>query len=775
MARAADGLGVVVDQASAERGGGLIMLVGPPGGAGLPPSLIDYVSWQAPSWQESGICPLGWTVIPPLTDEGVYTLVLFCAPQVKLKSEYQEAQACSGCHYPSWWEKYVARVKLEVIRVLSPEEVPQAGDRADYAAYLSTRYVDRANQPVDDPEAVADKRALISITRTPLGVRIACGRDDWAVAAEASNAFEPSLVDFTLECSISQKSYGISQTDIVLARTANTKITGFQRYADQTNEIASFHQLSVWDEAVMRSAPERAGAPPTRRVTAVTTITQRAMLLTAIMESQGAIVQLAFSLLPVIGEALDIAELLSIALRRKDLQGDAAGNGQMALTAASLMTGPILEGPENARRIAKVAEKLMPVRFLDATGVVSLAIRREMADQVSPLQKAATKGLSNGEQTTLARAMETAASSRAYDAVDDLVETGVRASMERLAAATPVGAGSDLPPTLFADGMRAIHPSELAEDYARLSDEAVQALADGYKRGAADDFAFDLGAMARADADFWAQYAPAVDEAAVFGLLTPLGDDLVHPLLRQGFRDYKATGGKRNAIEWLAGQSGKSRYRRVLVDHLGSDANRVIARVMGRNVRRRGYRPTAQQIDDGVEAMEALEAKRAGALLDVLPYGDAADMQRGFGHLLERDHLLEGRFWRHYVDGAIDYEDFWCVFAPKNAYVRAELAKRGWAHFDYDHLSKTQAMKKLIPHGKEDVFTTDEIYMAHWLALVDVHADAATRLRAAERLDAVIVPMLEEMATSKGEDAFVKPAMAAAQMIATLAARRATL
>ena len=65
--------------------------------------------------------------------------------------------------------------------------------------------------------------------------------------------------------------------------------------------------------------------------------------------------------------------------------------------------------------------------------------------------------------------------------------------------------------------------------------------------------------------------------------------------------------------------------------------------------------------------------------------------------------------------------------------------------------------------------------MAHWLAIVDVHEDAATRARAWERLDAIVVPMLEEMATSKGEGAFVKPAMAAEQMIATLAARRATL
>ena len=769
MARAGDGLGVVVDDASPERGGGLIMLVGPVAGFDGTPSLIDFISWEAPSWQASGVCPLGWTVIPPLTAEGKYTLVLFCAPQVRLKSEYQSADACKGCHYPAWWEDYFGRVQIEIVRVLSPEEVPQIGERADYAAYLSTRYVDRANQAVADPAAAADPKALISITRTPLGVRLACGSDDWAVSVEAPDGFEPSLVDFSLRCSVSQKSYGISQADIVLARTENTRVTGFQLYADQVNEIGRFHQVSVWDEAVMRNAPERAGAPPLRRTTAVA-ITPRPMFLTAIMQNQGAIAQLAFSLLPVIGEALDIAELLSIALRRKDLQGEAAGNGQMALTAASLMTGPILEGPENARRIAKVAEALMPVRFLDATGYVSLSVTREMADQVSPLQRAATRQLSGGEQTTLARAIETAASTRAYAAADDVIEASIRANMDRLAA------GPGLPAPLVADTMRSIHPGELAEEFTQLSNEAARDLLDGYRRGAADDFAFDLGAMARADAAFWASYRSALDEAAVFRLLTLLGDDLVHPLLRAGFRDYKAGGGAKNAVAWLASQSGKSRYRKVLVESLGADANRIIAEVMGRTARRRGYRPTKAQLDDGVKAMEALEKSDPDALAKVLPYDDAADMQRGFGHLLERDHLLEGRFWRHFMERLpLHRNDFPCVFAPKNAYVRAELVKRGWAHFDYDHLSKTQAMKQLIPHGKEDAFTTAEIWMAHWLAIVDVHVDTAARAAAQTRFDAVVGYMVKAMAKSKREGKFVKPTQTPAQMIAILAARRATL
>ena len=36
-------------------------------------------------------------------------------------------------------------------------------------------------------------------------------------------------------------------------------------------------------------------------------------------------------------------------------------------------------------------------------------------------------------------------------------------------------------------------------------------------------------------------------------------------------------------------------------------------------------------------------------------------------------------------------------------------------------------MRQLIPHGAEDAFTTDEIWMAHYLALVDVHVDAEVR------------------------------------------------
>ena len=160
MARAGDGLDVVVDTASPEKSGGLISLLGPVAGSDGTRGLIDFMSWEAPSWQASGVRPLGWTVIPPLTADGKYTLVLFCAPQVRLTPEHQSADACSGCHYPAWWQHYIDRMQVEIIRVLSPEEVPQIGERADYAAYLTTRYVDRANQPVDDPADAADPRAL---------------------------------------------------------------------------------------------------------------------------------------------------------------------------------------------------------------------------------------------------------------------------------------------------------------------------------------------------------------------------------------------------------------------------------------------------------------------------------------------------------------------------------------------------------------------------------------------------------------------------------------
>ncbi len=766
MARVGDGLDVVVDAASLQKGGGRIWLLGPVAGFRGERALIDFLRWEAPPWGEH--CPLAWGVIPPLEPDGRYTLVVVCAPQVRLRSEYQSPEACSGCHYPADWNRYIDRIRLAVIRVLSPEEVPPPGERIDYGALLRTRHVDRANQAVEDPERVANRQALISITRTPLGIRIADSRDDWVVAVEAVNAFEPSLVDFSLKSGMPRQGYSLSQTDIVLRRTANTRVTGFQRYADQVNEIASFNQVAVWDEAVLREAPLRAGAPPRRQATAVK-IAGRPLLLTALMEQRAAIIQLGFSMLPVIGEAIDIAELVSIALWQQDLQGEAAGYGQMALTAASLMTGPLLEGPENARRIGRVVAGLSSIRFVDATGTVSLAIRREMRDQVSPLQRAATETLSAGEQASLARALETAASTQAYEVADAAIQGSIRAAMDRLAA------GPGLPAPLVADAMRGLHPGELLEDFATLGDDAARAVLDLYGGGARRGFDFDLGAMARIDAGFLERYRMAVDEAAVFRLLTPLGDDFVHPVLRQGFRDYRAGGGRRNATSWLANQSGRSRYRRILTDSLGNDGNRIIVEVMGRTARRRGYRPAAADIDAGVRVMEALEARRPGALLDVLPYDEAAELQRGFGHLLERDHLLEGRFWRHYIDGAVDYGDFWCVFAPKNAYVREELAKRGWAHFDYDHVAKTQRMRQLIPHGAEDAFTTDEIWMAHYLALVDVHVDAAARRRAAARFDAVVLPLLREMAESKGEGAFRKPALTAAQMMAVLAARRASL
>ena len=139
-------------------------------------------------------------------------------------------------------------------------------------------------------------------------------------------------------------------------------------------------------------------------------------------------------------------------------------------------------------------------------------------------------------------------------------------------------------------------------------------------------------------------------------------------------------------------------------------------------------------------------------------------LANAFGHLLERDHLLEGRFWRHFMERLpLHRDDFPCVFAPKNAYVRDELVKRGWAHFDYDHLSKTQAMKQLIPHGKEDAFTTAEIWMAHWLAIVDVQVDTAARTAAQTRFDVVVGYMVKAMAKSKREGKFVTPTQTPAQ------------
>lgn len=91
--------------------------------------------------------------------------------------------------------------------------------------------------------------------------------------------------------------------------------------------------------------------------------------------------------------------------------------------------------------------------------------------------------------------------------------------------------------------------------------------------------------------------------------------------------------------------------------------------------------------------------------------------------MFEVDHLLEKRFdtaLQHY-GSTLHRDDYPSIVVPKNSQVLSDL--KGYNRDVYDHLRKTQALKKLIPDSAEEFYKPQQIWDAHVKALQDMGLD----------------------------------------------------
>jgi hypothetical protein len=87
----------------------------------------------------------------------------------------------------------------------------------------------------------------------------------------------------------------------------------------------------------------------------------------------------------------------------------------------------------------------------------------------------------------------------------------------------------------------------------------------------------------------------------------------------------------------------------------------------------------------------------------------------GYGHLFEADHLIEDRFWK-VLPGGLDPANWPATLVPRNPAVAAQL--KGYS--GYVHSEKTRRLRKLIPHGKEQLFSLQQVWDAHAKVLGDL-------------------------------------------------------
>jgi hypothetical protein len=188
-----------------------------------------------------------------------------------------------------------------------------------------------------------------------------------------------------------------------------------------------------------------------------------------------------------------------------------------------------------------------------------------------------------------------------------------------------------------------------------------------------------------------------------------------HPKLAERFRQYRSSGGRANAVRWAMNQTN-GQYRDILIDLLGDNFSRRLRSSLSNKL--------VPQVTDEARAFihTLLESPAAGSGI-IQPYRDLIADRRGWGYLFEADHMLEKRFLSSpRVDGNIaDPDDLFAILVPKNRTVSRQLTDLPL----YDHQSKTQLMNILIPHGAEDLFTTQQWWDAHVFAFDALGLDAS--------------------------------------------------
>lgn len=217
------------------------------------------------------------------------------------------------------------------------------------------------------------------------------------------------------------------------------------------------------------------------------------------------------------------------------------------------------------------------------------------------------------------------------------------------------------------------------------------------------------------------EYAKAISKRRISRVFSDDAVSFRHPVLSEGYQAYVSRGGKLDAAGWARAQRAGSRYHDELVAAIGADYRDVIR-----------IAQAAEQIPevaaDAIRAFDQL-AGRVDSYRDVLKL--RRRLGKKFGAWFEADHLLEKRFFLSpRVEGVLDPDDIFATLVPKNQAVARQLD----GYSSYVHLEKTNLMKRLIPVGKEDLYTLQQWWDVHIYAYRATGADMKS-----------VLPRLKEM------------------------------
>ena len=166
-----------------------------------------------------------------------------------------------------------------------------------------------------------------------------------------------------------------------------------------------------------------------------------------------------------------------------------------------------------------------------------------------------------------------------------------------------------------------------------------------------------------------------------------------------------------------------------------------LTRILGRDYRRRLSRGqalgTASDLDQtGLSTFERLHQ-------DIVSYGELVSRRRDaststldLGAFFDADHLLEKRFIVHLRERlpGFDIDSLNALLVPKHQGVMSRLRSLSPNPLrTYDHTTKTQLMRALIPYGEHELFSLQQWWDAHvWVYRQLEVADAGAVLDALE-------------------------------------------
>lgn len=181
-------------------------------------------------------------------------------------------------------------------------------------------------------------------------------------------------------------------------------------------------------------------------------------------------------------------------------------------------------------------------------------------------------------------------------------------------------------------------------------------------------------------------------------VLTLFSDDLQSlrdPVLAFGYQRYLAKGKKATPMQWVMRQR-QGRFHDRLKAALGENYAQVIKRAQ----------------DTGVLSrvpydVFVLLRRRGGIIIDT--YSELEPISRGYGKHLERDHLLEQRFYLTEIMDTFKESEGRCLLVAKNPAVAKQIPDYNL----YVHSEKTAFLNGLIPKGTEDSWGFQQWWDAH--------------------------------------------------------------